>query len=543
MFKLIVLTGAALLVSYLFSRLWYLRFTQYGHIPQLPSHLLWGHLKLFGEFTSRGVQDRHPDKIFEEMWISIGRPPVMLVDLRPINAPLLLVASHDVAEQISKPSKLFPYSTTKSPTWGHMIPIIGETSIIGKEGSDWKDLRKRYNPGFSSQHLWRLLPLILDKMGLFCNFIDEFAVTGEEFSLEKLISNLTFDIIGVAVMEADLNAQQKDPSKQGELVRLFNEIVKTYSDDKNNFPWWVVPLTTLKRYRLAKRIDVLIRQEIQQKYTEAKIQQEYTEVKENAKSKRSRSILALSFQDTRSLTPQLLLETSHQVRTFLFAGHDTNTSMLEWAFYELSRTPRALKAVRQELDELLGPNPDPRAICATFIEKGENIFPRMRYINAVIKETLRLHPPAGTARMTGNGFTVVTGTGEEYLVDGTVMYPAPSIIHRDPNVYGDTADVWIPERWLGETAIPPSAWRPFERGPRNCIGLELANLESRVIIAIVARKYDFIKTGLGESLLDEKGLPSLNDQGQYRVKSELYNTRRMTSQPVDGTTMKVKLAT
>lgn len=75
------------------------------------------------------------DKIFEEMWLSMGRPPVMLVDLRPVNPPMILVPSHGIAEQISKQSALFPLSTPKSPTWTHMIPLIGETSILGKEVS------------------------------------------------------------------------------------------------------------------------------------------------------------------------------------------------------------------------------------------------------------------------------------------------------------------------------------------------------------------------------------------------------------------------
>ncbi|KAJ2983342.1 hypothetical protein NUW58_g6267 [Xylaria curta] len=537
MLSLLLVAGATLLALYSYNRLRYLRFSQYAHIPQVPSHLIWGHLKAFGELTRRGIPDRHPDEIFKEMWMSMGRPPLMLVDLRPVNAPMVLVPTHDIAEQISKPTQLFPLSTPKSPTWTHMIPIIGESSILGKEGADWKELRRRYSPGFANQHLWRLLPLILEKMGPFCNYLDEFSTSGEEFSAERLISNLTFDIIGAAAMEVDLHAQHMDRSKQSEVIRLFGDLVQSYSDDNNNFPWWIVPLTALKRHQLARRIDSLIKRIIQQKYAE---------VKEEAEGNRSRSILALSLQESESLTPQLLSETSDQVRSFLFAGHDTNTSMLQWAIYELSRTPRALKAVHSELDEVLGPDTDPRVICSILAERGHDLLPRMTYVNAVIKETLRLHPPAGTARMTtpGTGFTVKTSAGEEYLMDGLIMYSCASIIQRDPIVFGDTADDWVPERWLGEAAnrIPSSAWRPFERGPRNCIGLELANIESRIIIAIVARKYEFIKTGLGESALDATGLPTLNDKGQYRVQSELYNTRKMTSKPVDGTTMKVKFA-
>lgn len=468
----------------------------------------------------------------------MDRPPVMLVDFRPVNPPMVLIPSHSIAEQISKPSHLFPLSTPKSPTWTHMIPIIGETPILSREGQDWKNLRKKYNPGFTTQHLRTLLPLIIERMEPFVKYLDQFATSGEEFPLEKLISNLTFDVIGAAVLESDLNAQQMDSSKQGEVPQLFAELMQTYIDEKNNLPWWIVPLTTVKRNRVAKRIDVLVKNMIQQRYNE---------LKEEAKGNRSRSIVALSFQDTEVLTPQLLSETSDQVRNFLFAGHDTTTSMLQWALYELSRTPRALKAVRDELDDVFGPQDvDPLSMCATFAQRGEEIFTRLHYVNAVIRETLRLHPPAATVRMTapGSGFTVRAPTGEEFNLDGTIMYPCQSIIHRDPSVYGDTADVWVPERWLGEAAksIPASAWRPFERGPRNCIGSELANIESRIIISVVARKYDFVKVGLGESLLDESGLPKLDLNGQYKVQSELYNTRRMTSRPVDGTVMKVKLA-
>ncbi|KAK6085044.1 sterigmatocystin biosynthesis P450 monooxygenase stcS-like protein 3 [Seiridium cupressi] len=527
MFELFLIAAGTLLASYFYTKVRYMRNRQYARIPQLPNHLLWGHLKTLGEFMSRGIHDRHPgmsfnrfyheqtsfwsnptftavliwqiDKIFEEMWESMGRPPIMLVDLRPINPPMVLVPNHSIAEQISKPSK------ERHQFWAEKV-------------QDWKHLRKRFNPGFTARHLWNLLPLILEKMEPFCNYLDQFTDYQEEFSLERIISNLTFDVIGAAVMEVQLDAQHLDHLKQSEVIRLFRDLVQTYSDDQNNLPWWIVPLTTWRRIRLAKHIDSLVKRMIQQKYNE---------VKEEASGNRSRSILALSFQDTEILTPKILSDTSGQVRSFLFAGHDTNTSMLQWAFYELSRTLRALKAVREEPDEILGPQTDPRMICAALAQDGENLLPHMHYINAVIKETLRLHPPASTVRMTdpGTGFKVCAPTGEEYMLDGLIMYSCQSIIHRDSAVYGDTADDWVPERWLGDAvkSIPVSAWRPCERGPRSCIGLELANLESRVIIAIVARKYDFIKTGLGESARGENGLPFMNDRGQYQARSELYN--------------------
>ncbi|KAM7191691.1 Cytochrome P450 [Rhypophila sp. PSN 637] len=556
----VLFTAATLLFSYLctkVTKLRYLRFAQYAHIPQLPTSLLWGHLKTLGEFTKRGINDRHPalDNIFEEMWEAKGKPPILFVDLRPLSAPMLLVTTHEVAEQVSRPSKLFPLSTTKSPTWTHMAPIIGMTSILGKEGHEWKNIRKRYTPGFTSRHLWTLLPLILDQTKPFIQHLDHFAATNEVFPIETLISNLTFDIIGAAVLDVDLNAQHMDRSQQGEVIRLFWDLLRTYGDDKNNLPWWLIPRVHYKRRRLGKRIDTLVRALVYQKYAEAKSQRSSnstTTTVNNSQPKALSSIVALSFQnlDTETLlNPSELTETSDQVRTFLFAGHDSLTSSLQWSFYELSRTPRALEAVRKELDSVLGPETDPAAICARLLSHSEDIFPKMQYINAVIKETLRLHPPASTVRLAapGSGFTIRTSTDgkKDYLVDGLILYSCQSIIQRDPAVYGDNADKWVPERWLEKNAsdIPAAAWRPFERGPRNCMGQELANLESRVIIAIVARQYEFVKVGLGESVLSdkEKG-PGVDEYGQFKVREELYNTRRITAKPVDGTLVRVKLA-
>lgn len=121
----------------------------------------------------------------------------------------------------------------------------------------------------------------------------------------------------------------------------------------------------------------------------------------------------------------------------------------------------------------------------------------MIYASAVIKETLRLWPPAGTARMTypGAGLSVRTRTGEEYTLDGVHVYNCAIIIQRDPAVYGETANDFRPERWLDDSAetIPVGAWRAFERGPRNCIGQELAMLEARVVLALLVCHFDFIK--------------------------------------------------
>jgi len=381
-----------------------------------------------------------------------------------------------------------------------------------------------------------LLPCILDKTSIFLEHLDRYASSGKEFPLNKLTINLTFDIIGAITMDVDFDAQHSESSGQGEFIKLYDELLKMYGSEDGQLPWWMFPRREWRRYKVGKEID---------RRLETMIRAKHAEQQQQGKDK-GRDILSLSLQGSNGLSRELLAETRDQIKTFLFAGHDTTGILLAWLFYELSRSPHVLKAVRDELDNTFGPDPDPAAVRGKLLASGgEELINKLPYLSAVIKEVLRVYPPAGTARMArpGTGFTVRTPDGQSFCLDGAIIYNCATIIQRDRTVYGDTANDFVPERWLGDKAgimsagadegaeqkneagrkFPPGAWRPFERGPRNCIGQDLATIEARVIVAVVARRYDFVKVGLGELDLDEKGQPALNEKGQYKTKSELYN--------------------
>ena len=62
----------------------------------------------------------------------LGSPPIMLLDLRPVTYPMVLVNSNEVAEQITRVSKTFAWSTPKSPTMGALVRLIGPESVLMK---------------------------------------------------------------------------------------------------------------------------------------------------------------------------------------------------------------------------------------------------------------------------------------------------------------------------------------------------------------------------------------------------------------------------
>lgn len=113
---------------------------------------------------------------------------------------------------------------------------------------------------------------------------------------------------------------------------------------------------------------------------------------------------------------------------------------------------------------------------------------------------------------------------------------------RCPDLW-PSPDSFIPERWLvkeGDPLFPiKGAWRPFELGPRQCIGIELAMIEMKVIVALMLRSFDF-KVAYGElDARDEKkglklGLRTTPDG------ERAYQTLIATAKPVDGMPVRVQ---
>lgn len=485
-------------------------------------------MKAFGDLAKGGDPRRHIDDLIRGALPALGNPPVLLFDIRPISYPMLVICDHEVAEQITRPSAQWWWSTPKSKTLEDVWHLTGKQSILTSEGDHWKAQRKQLNPGFAPQHLLTLLPIILDKTEIFLGRLDNYAKTGETFQLDKLCVALTFDVIGGVTMDYNFNAQV--PGQQSEILLAFSGIAEQYAN-RRRIPGMDWRRERIRR-RLASKLDGMLKQIVRDEH--ARVVSGATE---------PRSVLALSLQGAKELTPELLQQTSDNLRVFLFAGHDTTSILLQWAFYELSRSPRQQRAIRAEHDALFGTDDDDDAAAgpasvreALLAPGGSEILGRMPYTAAVIKETLRLHPPAATVRMSAPGTNFQLnlpggdddgggGGGRQVCADGCVLYVCAGVIQRDRKVYGETADEFVPERWLGGDAsgLPAGAWRPFERGPRSCIGLELAHIEAKVILACATRRYDFVKVGLGELELDGEGRPVPDGRGYYRTRSELFN--------------------
>jgi cytochrome P450 len=186
--------------------------------------------------------------------------------------------------------------------------------------------------------------------------------------------------------------------------------------------------------------------------------------------------------------------------TTFFAGHETTARTMTFAWYALAMNPPVAEKLHAEIDSVL----------ADRVPTLQDLH-RLPYTLRVIKEVLRLYPPAP--------FYIRDAVAGDRLGDfdtqGLPVLMSPYYTHRHPDFWEEplvfNPDRWMPER---EAAMHPYAYHPFAAGQRVCIGNNFSLLESHILLALLAREYsprlapDFTpKFVMGGTLGTSNGFP------------------------------------
>lgn len=160
------------------------------------------------------------------------------------------------------------------------------------------------------------------------------------------------------------------------------------------------------------------------------------------------------------------VELRDELMTLLFAGHETTATSLTWALYLIHQHPAVYETLMAELESA---DPDPLALY------------KLPYLTAVCNETLRLYGPAMLTfgRQTEAPVSLL---GQE-IPAGTALAGSIYLTHRDPDLYPEP-ERFRPERFL-ERNFSPYEFIPFGGGSRRCIGMALAQLEMKLILATI----------------------------------------------------------
>jgi len=193
-----------------------------------------------------------------------------------------------------------------------------------------------------------------------------------------------------------------------------------------------------------------------------------------------------------------------EVMTFLLAGHETTALALSWTWHLLAQNPEAEEKLHAELDRAL----DCRA--PSFSD-----LPALAYAERVIKESMRLYPPAWSlARTVIKEFDV----GGYRIPAGANVVMSTWIMHRDSRFFPEP-EKFDPDRWLPERSqkLPRFAYFPFGGGPRQCIGAAFAMMETTLLLATIAQRFRF-RTVAGHPIVP---VPSFTLRPKHGIKMML----------------------
>ncbi|KAJ3656430.1 hypothetical protein Zmor_015510 [Zophobas morio] len=175
-------------------------------------------------------------------------------------------------------------------------------------------------------------------------------------------------------------------------------------------------------------------------------------------------------------------ELREEVDTFMFEGHDTTASGICFALYCLADHPEVQEKVFQEQKEIFEDWKNP--------ETTYSDLQKMKYLECVLKETLRLYPSVPvigrytTEEMNFDGYVIPKNTNIVIFIYG---------LHRNPDYFPEP-EKFKPERFENFNNSLPFSYIPFSAGPRNCIGQKFAMLEMKSVISKIVRQFEIKPT-------------------------------------------------
>ncbi|KAI5803866.1 cytochrome P450 [Geopyxis carbonaria] len=196
----------------------------------------------------------------------------------------------------------------------------------------------------------------------------------------------------------------------------------------------------------------------------------------------------------------------------LLAGTDTTANTLTFAVYYFLTHPECAKLVLAELDALAPGSPDASVPLAK--------LEQCKYFTAFLKETLRFShgvPGKSPRAVPAGGWTTPT-TPAVHLPEGTAVGFAPSMLHRDPEVFPNP-EKFEPERWLrDESGVLDGHLFSFSKGPRGCLGERLAWAEMYLVLGHLLRACEMELYDTDESTVEWRDMGIAHTKGKVQVR-------------------------
>lgn len=357
--------------------------------------------------------------------------------------------------------------------WSEILDIaeeLGNVGVFAAEGEDWRHQRRLAVTALNSNHLQRYFEIVSTCTARLHRRLAQAARDGRPFEIGKALSSFTVDVTSALAFGHDLNTlEHGDAELQEHLHRVFHATNRRLFAPVPYWRWLKLPADRALD-RSAQEIRKAVTTFMEETRKRIAARPELRESPENFLE----GMIAAQEKDGTFSDDEIF----GNVFTLLLAGEDTTSHSMAWTIWSLARRPEVQAKWAEEAGEVLGEQP-----YATEYETVEGF----RYGEGVIRETMRLKP-------------VVPITGVEPLTDtevADVRIPAGTrlmLLHRYAGLQDvERADEFRPERWFDDDELETPSQKSFlgfGAGPRFCPGRNLAFLEAKTALGMIARNFE-----------------------------------------------------
>jgi len=337
--------------------------------------------------------------------------------------------------------------------------LLGE-GMITSEGAQHRAQRQAAQPAFHRQRIPEYAVAMVHEAALMRDSWQD----GEQRDIAIDMMHLTLKVVAETLFATDLREEAHELAGAiNRIMRLYNFLVMLPAAE------WLVhvrPPGLAAFLRARKRIDAVV-------YRMIAAHRRLNQSRENQNGGSLLDLMIAASPDQSAASEQSLRD---QVITIFLAGYETVANALSWTWYLLSQNPECEQRFHEEIDrELQGRLP-------TFDD-----VPRLRYVEMVLAESMRLYPPAwAMGRFARNDFHL----GEYFLPAKTTVLISQFVSHRDARYFPDPLR-FDPERFTPEAKSRRAkfSYFPFGAGVRQCIGESFAWMEGVLLLATLAQKW------------------------------------------------------
>ncbi|KAI9493100.1 cytochrome P450 [Zychaea mexicana] len=391
------------------------------------------------------------------------------------------VTRPETAKYLLMHTDIFPKLSTTPAQHARRGTVVGKLllgeNVVLLAGKSWKEQRKIVSPAFQRslpvQVFGKLTQKMVDIMSKEMGAIDVYDIT----------QRWALDVLGEAAFGFHFQALE---DRDNEWVTRYNYIIESaqkplyfiFPSIERHF-WSWIPERRKAHQEVSKFLNMMSKMVQEKREALGKTSTDQPSIRENEKD-----LLTLMIEAEREgqgrLTDEELL--SNLCMLFL-AGHESTASAVSLIIYHLAVHPDIQQRAREEAIRIFGDNAD---ILPTIEQTRE-----LKYINMVIKETLRISSP-GVSMMprVASQDTELSGV---FIPKGTRLAIDMYDLHHNPKVWKNPKQ-FDPERFApgGEAEkLGGMPWAPFGGGERQCVGMNFSLIEQRISVSMLLRKYEW----------------------------------------------------